>query len=238
MPVCPRCNRTVPTSKYCDQCGHNLTDEVVFPPRLLQSPVYLCGKCGERLPNHQDARFCINCGSAFRAMPRCPDGHPIIDFNAKYCSQCGLSVTPSHRSTSPIPDAKFQILEPQPYKTRTPPPQLSSPTCACNESHSPLREVARKLNHAFHKPKVRIIRGTEAQQRVAMQQLSGMYPPQISAPQGVPPWMNGQMQGQMRPSPYPPYGFRPQMGWPPQGRGPIVYPRGYPPQNNGGYYGR
>lgn len=48
----------------------------------------ICPNCGEK--NDADAKFCKNCGAAFRKV--CPDCGEQNDADAKFCKSCGKSL--------------------------------------------------------------------------------------------------------------------------------------------------
>jgi len=57
--VCPNCQAHIPsTSKFCPNCGQNLTASASPPSN---APVRNCPKCGTIIPT--GAKFCQNCGA-------------------------------------------------------------------------------------------------------------------------------------------------------------------------------
>jgi len=57
--VCPNCQAHIPsTSKFCPNCGQNLTLSASPPSN---APVRNCPKCGTIIPT--GAKFCQNCGA-------------------------------------------------------------------------------------------------------------------------------------------------------------------------------
>ncbi len=76
-PRCPKCNDPYePGSKFCDNCGHKLVNEVK------------CVKCDAMLK--EGTKFCPECGA--KQALECPKCNAPLNPGAKFCNECGEKV--------------------------------------------------------------------------------------------------------------------------------------------------
>lgn len=74
--TCPACNKSVPQSKFCPECGGNMA-----PPKVA------CPKC--QAQNPMGAKFCAECGGGLavsgKTCPKCQKPGQT----GKFCAECG-----------------------------------------------------------------------------------------------------------------------------------------------------
>jgi hypothetical protein len=228
--TCPSCKQDLPeAARFCDHCGATIQSREMVQPTLVRSAVYKCGRCGVELSNVEGATFCSHCGLRFRLMTQCPSGHRLHDLSASFCSECGERVvTERFPPLRLAPAERFKVISPTGPRTAMPEPSLPS-----NGVASRISEVCGSIKRRIQKPKVRIIRNTDAQARTmamypqTLQQQ--MYPQmqQQGMPQQMYPQMYPPMQQQMMYPNYPPVmypGFSNM-----QQRPPTVFPQGFRP---------
>ncbi len=223
--ICNSCKRTVPDGvKYCDQCGAAILQDEIVQPILVNAALYKCGRCGAVLSNEEGTTFCDNCGSRFRLVTQCPNRHSLHDLAAYFCSECGERISTDRFPPLRLaPVERFNVMR-QPEPTVTAPPPLSS-----NDGiGSKLSGVYGSIRRHIQKPKVRIIRNTDAQARTRV------MCPQTLQQQMYPQMQPQAMPQQMYPQMYPPMQQQmmyPNFMYPSQQRSPTVYPQGFHPPN-------
>jgi len=222
--ICPSCKRIIPDGvKFCDQCGTTVYQLEMVRPTLVRPALYKCGRCGIALSNTEGATFCDRCGLKFRLMTQCPNGHGLRDLGASFCSECGERIaTERFPPLRLAPVERFNVIYPPAPTAVVPQPSLPNGGIT-----SKLSAVYGSIRRHIQKPRVRIIRNTDAQARARV-----MYPQTLQQqmyPQMYPP-MQQQMYPQMQPQMLYPNFMYPNQGNMQQ-RFPTVYPQGFRPPN-------
>jgi hypothetical protein len=224
--TCPSCKQDLPEgARFCDQCGATIPSREMVQPTLVRSAVYKCGRCGVELSDVEGATFCSHCGLRFRFMSQCPSGHRLHDLSASFCSQCGERVvTERFPPLRPAPAERFKVMPPTRPQTAMPEPSLPNDGIA-----SRISEVCGSIKRRIQKPKVRIIRNTDAQARTRPmypQTLQQQMYPQMQ-PQAMPQQMYPQMYPPMQQQMYPNFIYPNFSNM--QQRSSTVYPQGFRP---------